>query len=61
MVLPRKWSKANRTEIRVIALEGSVINKERLDINILNDITTKAPKSDYLSINHYHHHYHHPQ
>ena len=46
IVLPRKWSQANRTEIRVIALEGSVINKERLDINILNDIATRAPKSD---------------
>jgi hypothetical protein len=39
-------SKANRTEIGVIALEGSVINKERLDINILYDITTRAPKFD---------------
>jgi lipopolysaccharide biosynthesis regulator YciM len=44
-VLFSKGSEANRTGIRAAALEGRVMDKESLDVNILKDKITTAPNS----------------
>ena len=44
IILSSKESLANRTEIRGVALEGSVINKERLCMNIPKEYDN-SPKS----------------